>query len=68
MAQLPDFVVTVQIEPVVKLTCYDTTCRFNLVHESHDWLACNLKRIVIDSSGTCQQRLAQRGEVLRAIP
>jgi hypothetical protein len=44
--------VTFDIEPIVKVTCRETRCVFNLADE-HGSLTCNLKVLNIGSGGRC---------------
>jgi hypothetical protein len=54
MASLNNVIIRVDIEPVVKLACYNFDCKFNLCHSQDDPAAfCNLKHIEIDDSGRC---------------
>jgi len=53
MARMTDIKLTLDIEPVVKLSCANTDCRFSLLREG--WLCCGLKYIGIDENGRCMQ-------------
>lgn len=46
--------ITFEIEPIVKLVCLNTGCRFNLVNfaESQQ-VCCQLKNVVIGQDGKC---------------
>lgn len=45
--------VTVDLEPIVKIVCFATTCKNNLLPAG--FLACNLKHIEIAEQGRCKQ-------------
>jgi hypothetical protein len=50
-----DLRITFEIEPIIKLSCVETLCRFNLAKQN-GFLACNLKHINIGFGGTCQNK------------
>jgi hypothetical protein len=54
MARMSDISITFQVEPIIKLDCLNSQCRFNLLNE-HIGSFCNLKRIVLDEKGGCIQ-------------
>jgi len=51
--------ITVQYEPqIVKVTCLNIDCVHNLFNRASDpEAACNLKRMVIDTSGRCKDMM-----------
>ncbi len=44
--------ITIDIEPIAKVTCLNKKCRFNL--RDNGWICCNLKLIEIDEDGKCR--------------
>ena len=55
MAMNPVIVVEQHFEPVVKLTCLNFKCKFNLFNQANDSMAhCNLKVIEIGEDGKCR--------------
>jgi hypothetical protein len=48
--------VTFEVEPLVKLSCVETLCRFNMAKQGKGFLACDLKHIGIGFGGTCQNK------------
>jgi len=56
MAGLGDVSITFDIEPVVKLLCFATNCRFNamnFVPPRDKGITCELKHIEINSHNAC---------------
>lgn len=53
MTSVNDMVITIEIEPIVKLTCNNRDCRHNANHLRNRSLTCNLKAVSIDSAGQC---------------
>ena len=57
MARLGDVKITVELDPIVKLVCLDTECKFNMLNiPGSQSLHCQMKHIVIDRSGMCESR------------
>lgn len=55
--------ITLEFEPVVKLTCLNFKCVHNLAHRVMDPQAsCNLKLLTIRSDGTCGNMLLKSQE------
>ena len=60
MADLSNYSITFDLEPIVKLVCLNTACKNHL-----QWFgaaACNLKQISIDEDGRCRdfERIDER--------
>ena len=47
-----DFKITFEVEPIVKLTCLNTSCKYNL-GERHGYICCDLKYVEINEAGKC---------------
>ena len=58
-----DFKITFEFEPIVKLTCVNTTCRFNLVDTYSGYLACGLKEVEIGKDGICSSQESKKDEI-----
>ena len=52
MAEIGNFTVGIAIEPICKIICYNTKCKFNLKTEEFVRM-CNLKHVDLDGSGKC---------------
>lgn len=55
MAQLPHKMeITLDIEPIVKLACNATNCKFNLFYSGSMMSYCNLKQVTIGEDACCK--------------